>query len=339
MQNLLIGDKNGTESEFALFDLKGQVYGVESKYILEITKLLNLENPEKLPVEIVGILEYGSLFINIVDLRSILDLEADQYTIDNQILIVTTEESIMGLVIDKVLDIVKISDSKIQPPPYLNQNSYTKGLCTLDDKNIIILNLASIENRIKSSFETQNFSTNKQELFPQDTKSKEILANRSLQLHKKFQTEQLSIYSDNEKGITFRIEQEIYCIDIAKIKNFYKLRVDSNITKVPNTPSFIIGLLNFKGDFIATIDLLDYLNQGKTKITESSIVIIIDAGDYMLGILADEIGQRMDITEELERSSNNFNERRPEIVSFVKDEIVYSILLVEELARSERLRF
>lgn len=338
MQNLQITDKNSSEKEFVLFTLKEQTYGIESKSVLEISKLLNLESPEKLPPEVVGVLEYNSLFINVIDLKSVLNLEVEKYTTENQILIVTTEETIMGLVVDKVLDIKKIPQSKIQPPPYLNENSYTKGLCTLNEKNIVILNLNSVDNRTRNLFEAQNYEEPKESLFPTDYISRDILNERSIQLHKKLQNEQLSIYNDNEKSITFEIGDEIYCLDISQIKNFYRLKNSANITKVPCTPSFIVGLLNVKGDFVAVIDLREYLNYGKTYLNENSIVIILEAGDYKLGILADKIGQRLDITNELENARRNINpENRPEIINFVKDEIVYSILLVEELLKNERL--
>ena len=335
MQNLLLEDKIEAESEFILFNLKEQIYAIESKYILEITKLLSLENPEKLPGEVVGILEYGSLFINVADLRSILDLEVRQYCADNQILIVTTEESLMGLVVDSVLDIVKIPLNSIQAPPYTTHNSYAGGLYTLDEKNVIILNLSSIEGRIKESFEKQDFSKSGKDLFPEDEFSKNILALRATQLRVRLKMEQLSIYSDSEKSITFKINENIYCLDITKIKNFYRPRADTEITKIPYAPDFIAGLLNIKGDFITVVDLADYLGQGKTKFCESTIVIIIEDGDYMLGILADEIGQRLDVTQELEKSA--LTESGSEIISFVKDETVYSFLCVEELFNSRRL--
>lgn len=337
MQNLLLEDKIGAESEFVLFNLKKQFYAIESKYVLEITKLLSLENPEKLPGEVVGILEYGSLFINVADLKSILNLETQQYSVDNQILIVTTEESLMGLVIDSVLDIVKIPLNSIQAPPYTTQNSYTSGLCTFEDKNVIILDLSSIEEKIKNSFENKDSQGTGKNLFPEDESSKNILAVRATQLHKRLQMDQLSIYSDSEKSITFKINDEIYCLDIMKIRNFYRLREDTEITKIPYAPGFISGLLNIKGDFIAVVDLANYLNQGETKLSESTIVIIVEDSGYALGILADEIGQRVDITQELEKSTAA--EGRPEIVSFVKDETIYSFLCTEELLKSRKLHF
>ncbi len=337
MQNLLLEDKIGAESEFVLFNLKEQIYAIESKYVLEITKLLSLENPERLPREVVGILEYGSLFINVTDLRSILDLETQEYSTENQILIVTTEESLMGLVIDNVLDIVKIPLNSIQAPPYTTQNSYTSGICTFNERSVIILGLSSVEARIKESFEKQDFSKSGKSLFPEDDSSKNTLALRTTQLHKRLQMEQLSIYSDSEKSITFKINEETYCLDITKIKNFYRLRTNTKITKIPYAPEFIAGLLNIKGDFITVIDLANYLNQGKTELRESTIVIIVEDNDYMLGILADEIGQRVDIAQELEK--NAINDGGSEIISFVKDETVYSFLCTEELFKSKKLYF
>jgi len=221
MQNLRIIEKN-SEKEFILFNLKDKVYAIESKSTLEISKLVNLENPEKLPPHVVGVLEYNSFFISIVDLKSVLGLEVEKYTIDNQILIISTGESILGLVIDKVIDIVKIPGDKIQAAPYSNEFSFSAGLCNIDEKNIVILNLNSIENIIKDSLKTKKRANLVENLFPTDFESTEILNVRSSHLLEKLQPEHLATYSDNEQSITFKIEDENYCIDIGYIKSFYK---------------------------------------------------------------------------------------------------------------------
>lgn len=338
MQNLTLNDKNNSKKEFILFKLQESTYAIESKSILEISKLVNVEKPEKLPNHVVGVLEYSSFFINVIDLKSVLGQEIEKYTINNQILIVSTGETILGLVIDKVVDIKKIKAKKIQIPPYANENSFTLGLCSFDEENVIILNLNSIENIVRNSFKVENYTKPMENLFPTDIESKEILNERNIQLMKKIQIEHLSPYDDNEESITFHIEEETYCLDISYVKSFFKFKSNTNITKVPCTPSFIVGLLNVKGDFITVIDLRDYLNFGKTKIKNHSIIIILEAGEYKLGIIVDKIGQRMDITEELEKARNsNHQEGRLEIINFVRDEVVYSILLIDEMLKSEKL--
>lgn len=339
MQNLQVIDEiRDVETDFVLFDLSEQTYAIELGSVVEIIKLLHLENPEKLPPEVIGVLKYSSYFINVVDLRNILDLAPERYTIENKIIIVATEETIMGLVIDSNLDIQKIPQSKIQPPPYQTENSYTRGLCTIDEKNIVILNLNSLENKVKGLFEKQDWGSNRENLFPDDPAALAILEERTCALHKRLQSEQLSIYEDNEKSITFEIGNEIFCLEISKIKAFYGLKSNTNITKVPCAPEFIIGLLNVKGDYIAVIDLSAYLNSGTTSITENSVVIILEAQDYKLGILVDKIGARMDILNEIEFGRKNASiETRPEIINFVKDDVVYSVLLIDELLKSDKL--
>lgn len=338
MQNLALGDKNNIEKEFILFKLQESTYAIESKSILEISKLVNVEKPEKLPNYVVGVLEYSSFFINIIDLKSVLGQEVEKYTINNQILIISTGETILGLVIDKVVDIKKIQVGKIQAPPYANETSFTLGLCNFDDENVIILNLNSIENIVRNSFKIENHTKPMENLFPTDVESRAILNERNIQLMKKIQIEQLSPYDDNEESITFHIEDEIYCLDISYVKSFFKFKSNTNITKIPCTPSFIVGLLNVKGDFITVIDLRNYLNFGKTEIKSHTIIIILEAGEYKLGLIVDKIGQRMDISEELEKARNsNHQEARAEIINFVRDEIVYSILLVDEMLKSEKL--
>ena len=76
------------EEELFIFTLNGKLYSILPNRILEIIKFIELEIPEKLPKDVAGIIKYGSYFINVVDLKSLFEIETTPYTLDNKILIV-----------------------------------------------------------------------------------------------------------------------------------------------------------------------------------------------------------------------------------------------------------
>lgn len=320
--------------ELLLFKLDDTIYAIDSCKISEILRLMKLEIPEKLPENAIGILEFNSYFINVIDLKGILDKKRSRYTLDNKIVIVNSDDNVFAFVTDEIIDIKRIKKSDIKPAPYFGEYRYSEAFVSLGDDNVVILNVDILSDRIKNSIckdDTENLIN---EVFPTDENSLVVLENRKNDLKEKVKFENLANYYLEEDYLTFQINQDFYCIDISKVKYFHKLKADDKIVKIPNTPKYALGLLNIKGEFITILDLSTYLNLGETKITNNSIIVVFETSDATMGILVDKIGARLDIHGEIltENVINDF-----QITSFVNDEIIYSIVVPEELFDIKRL--
>ena len=88
------------------FSVGGNKYAVNSDNVLEIMKLPQLDYPQKLPNNIVGLLKYNNFVINVVDIRFYLNMEVQPYSTNNELIIIKTDEVIFGIITDKVLGIL-----------------------------------------------------------------------------------------------------------------------------------------------------------------------------------------------------------------------------------------
>ena len=123
---------------------------------------------------------------------------------------------------------------------------------------------------------------------------------------------------------------------MASVKEFYKVN-NSKFIKIPNTPEYIFGLINIKGDYITVIDIRRFFNTSKTEIKEKSTIIILNSAEYKVGILADEICESMNVNfEEILQNRLNSQEEN-KMLEFVKDGEIYQVLDVEKLFQDERL--
>ena len=123
---------------------------------------------------------------------------------------------------------------------------------------------------------------------------------------------------------------------MASVKEFYKVN-NSKFIKIPNTPEYIFGLINIKGDYITVIDIRRFFNTSKTEIKEKSTIIILNSTEYKVGILADEICESMNVNfEEILQNRLNSQEEN-KMLEFVKDGEIYQVLDVEKLFQDERL--
>lgn len=98
--------------------------------------------------------------------------------------------------------------------------------------------------------------------------------------------EQTQEYSKNEERvISFRLNEELIGIDIKKI---IKITKKLDITPVPKTKEYILGVINLRGNIVPVVDLkkmLDLPNEDK----EQNFILVIDSDLGNIGLMVDEI--------------------------------------------------
>lgn len=79
------------------------------------------------------------------------------------------------------------------------------------------------------------------------------------------------------KFLTFTLGQEVFGIEVIKFKEIISLM---DITKVPQTPEYMKGIVNLRGKVIPVIDLRLKLSMPEEKHTEETCVIVVEVGAY-----------------------------------------------------------
>ena len=87
--------------------------------------------------------------------------------------------------------------------------------------------------------------------------------------------------------VEFDLANERYAFPLAQIR---EVGVLHDLTPVPCTPAFVLGIINLRGEIRTVIDLRRFFDLPGEGITDLNKVILIRSGDTELGILADTIG-------------------------------------------------
>ena len=85
---------------------------------------------------------------------------------------------------------------------------------------------------------------------------------------------------------TFYIGDALCGMDILKIQEINKLM---QMTKVPQAPDYVLGILNLRGQIVTIIDLGRKLGLGKTDITQDPRNIIVNSAGGHVGLLVRKI--------------------------------------------------
>jgi len=86
--------------------------------------------------------------------------------------------------------------------------------------------------------------------------------------------------------LAFLLAHETYAIETAFIREVYPL---TELTPLPCTPDYILGIINIRGQIITIIDMKKFFDLPEKGITNLNRVIVVREEDMALGILADEI--------------------------------------------------
>ncbi len=98
-----------------------------------------------------------------------------------------------------------------------------------------------------------------------------------------------------DKFLTFVIDDEEYGVEIANIKEIISI---CSITQVPETPEYVKGIINLRGDIIPVIDVrLRFMKEQKVY-DALTCIVVIEFGAYSLGLVVDNVQEVMYISEE-----------------------------------------
>ncbi len=101
---------------------------------------------------------------------------------------------------------------------------------------------------------------------------------------------------ETSQFLTFYLADEVYAVDILRIKEVLEY---TEMTKIPRTPEFMSGVINLRGTVVPVIDMRLKFGMPKTERTVDACIIIIEVrmGDRItiLGAIADSVNEVMNL--------------------------------------------
>lgn len=111
-----------------------------------------------------------------------------------------------------------------------------------------------------------------------------VLKTRARMLAKPHRTEETK--TDVVEVVQFILSGENYAVETCDIREVQYLK---DVTKLPSTPSFVVGVISLRGQIITIIDIRRFFELPKTDFAVFNKVILVEKGDVVLGFIADEV--------------------------------------------------
>ncbi len=92
--------------------------------------------------------------------------------------------------------------------------------------------------------------------------------------------------------VTFQLDNETYAIDVMQVREVLR---SVDIVPVPGAPSFVLGIINLRGNVVTVLDARMRFGLQTQSQGEESRIIILERGDQEVGILIDSVSEVIEI--------------------------------------------
>lgn len=127
--------------------------------------------------------------------------------------------------------------------------------------------------------------------------------------------------------VTFRLENETYGINVMQVREVLRY---SEIAPVPGAPSYVIGIINLRGNVVTVVDTRERFGLPGTDITDNSRIVILETDNQVVGILVDAVAEVVYLRQsEIEVAPNVGNEDNARYIQGVSHKNEELLILIE----------
>jgi len=132
------------KQQFLSFRLGAEEYGIDILRVQEIRAYEKATRIPNTPDFIKGVINLRGVIVPVIDLRLKFGLDKAEYDEVTVVVILNVADRTVGVVVDRVSDVLALSPCDIRPAPEFTatvENAFVRGLATLDERMLIIADI------------------------------------------------------------------------------------------------------------------------------------------------------------------------------------------------------
>ena len=290
---------------YLIFSLHHTRYAIAAELIAEIFLLPELIPVAEAPPDIIGLLNFHSLYIPVMHLDLRFGRQFEQCHLSDSVIVVESSSLQIGVIVHQVETVIEIDDRYIQADlDYGRQNidrAFIRGIIDLDDEMIILLdtdNLVRHPQTLESLTDDEDSISELagsgkdfyQSYFPTASNSvRAILSNRAANIR---------VANDDDESTDLfsvaivKLNGDYFGLDLSVVREFTKI---GRITTIPCCPNHIVGNMNLRGEILTLIDIRQPLNLIAKNQTKASKAIVVEVDKVVAGIVVEEVIDVVDL--------------------------------------------
>ncbi len=271
-------------SDYLSFEIDDELFGVNLKNLNQIIESPELTKVPKSSDLLEGIIYHNNELLPIVNFQRWLNLDADAKGERANILVLelqTEEGSIeVGLMVDKVLEVVHFDEKTIEKVPQVGDHNtnYIRGIARYLERFIMLIDVDNLftEKELSSIKESRESKV--------DNTLEELTKEESL----------VNIY------LTFSLGKEKLAVDANKVVEILDVPL---ITPIPGSDELLAGVINIRGSILPVIDArlkfnIDITDSNKNITTVMVVDVNVNGEEMSVGAIVDSVTDIIEIADD-----------------------------------------
>ena len=114
----------------------------------------------------------------------------------------------------------------------------------------------------------------------------------ALEMATKELNQQIGLTTDGSQFLTFQLGEELYGVDILRVQ---EIKGYTAVTKIPNTPSHIKGVLNLRGTIVPIVELRTKFGMPTIDYTMFTVIVVVVVKEKIMGLVVDAVSDVLNI--------------------------------------------
>ena len=118
------------------------------------------------------------------------------------------------------------------------------------------------------------------------------MATGTVEISTKELNRQIGLTTDGSQFLTFHLGDELYGVDILRVQ---EIKGYTTVTKIPNTPPHIKGVLNLRGTIVPIIELRTKFGMPTIDYTMFTVIVVVVVREKIIGLVVDAVSDVLNI--------------------------------------------
>ncbi len=120
------------------------------------------------------------------------------------------------------------------------------------------------------------------------------MAAAAFELSAKEINQQIGLTTDGNQFLTFQLGDELYGVDILRVQ---EIKGYTTVTKIPNTPPHIKGVLNLRGTIVPIVELRTKFGMPTIAYTMFTVIVVVVVKEKIMGLVVDSVSDVLNISK------------------------------------------
>jgi purine-binding chemotaxis protein CheW len=127
--------------------------------------------------------------------------------------------------------------------------------------------------------------------------------------------------------VTFQLEDETYGMNVMQVQEVLRI---TEIAPVPGAPSYVLGIINLRGNVVTVIDTRRRFNLNPKEPDDMSRIIVVEVDGNVIGMLVDSVAEVVYLHQsEIDTAPNVSNDDSSRFIQGVSSQEDKLLILVD----------